>query len=150
MSRKLSAIGAVLAIFILAGAAESRASDVIVIVHPTNTVPSLSLEDVRRLYQVAEKFWPDRRRVVLLLPPLDSASMDALVRKVLVVSDSGAVAGYYLKAIFRGRLSALPTRSLGTADTVAKVARERGAIGLADRADLTPHAAVRQIEVPGL
>jgi hypothetical protein len=149
MSR-IPAIVALLMIFIVAGGAESRASDVVVIVHPTNAIPTLSLEDVRRMYQVAVKFWPDQRRVVLLLPPPDGAAMEALVRKLLAVPDSGAVAGYYLRAIFQGRLSALPTRTSGTEDAVAKVARERGAIALADRAELTQQAAVRQIEVPGL
>jgi hypothetical protein len=150
MSRRLPAIAALLTALVLAGASESRAGDVIVIVHPMNAVPALSLEDVRRMYQVAEKFWPDERRVVVLLPPPESAAMDALVRKLLAVPDSGAVAGYYLRAIFQGRLSALPTRTSGTADAVAKVARERGAIALADRAELAPQAAVRRIEVPGL
>ena len=150
MSRSLPVITTLLAVLVLGVAVESRAGDVIVIVHAANSVPTLSLEDVRRMYQATAKFWPSGHRVVLLLPPPEGAAMDALVRNLLAVPDSSAVAGFYLRAIFQGRLSAMPARTSGTGDAVAKVARHKGAIALANRSELLPDVSVRRIEVPGL
>ena len=135
---------------LVVGADSAFAADIAVVVNKDNPVTVLSAQDVRRLYQGRQKLWDSGAQVVLLLPPLDSAALDALSKRILAVRGPGAVASYYLRAIFEGRLVAMPTRTEGPADAVAKVGRHRGAIVLLDRLHIPRGGAVRIIDVDGL
>jgi hypothetical protein len=135
---------------LVAGADGALAADVIVVVNKDNPVPVLSAQDLRRLYRGRQKLWDSKTQVVLLLPPIESAALDVLSERILAVRGPGAVAAYYLRAIFEGRLVAMPTRTEGPADAVAKVSRHRGAIVLLDRIRLPRGGAVRIMEVDGL
>ena len=139
-----------LSAFLIAGTDTVLAADIVVIVNKDNPVTVLSAQDIRRLYQGRQKLWDSGAQVVLLLPPLDSTALDILSKRVLAVRGPGAVAAYYLRAIFEGRLVAMPTRTEGAADAVAKVSRHRGAIVLLDPTQIPRGAAVRIIEVAEL
>ena len=72
--RATVAVGGLLASAVTpCAAAEPITPAIAIIVHPQNTAPDPTLEELRALFTLERQFWPNGHRVVLLLPAANSA-----------------------------------------------------------------------------
>src|SRR5262245_64105444 len=74
---------ALLAVLLSAGEPEAAAPEPLaVFVHPGNPLKDLSLADLRAIFTLEKQFWPERRRIVLVLPREESPEQALLLEKV--------------------------------------------------------------------
>jgi hypothetical protein len=141
-----------MAILLVAALASPAAADdeVVVIVHPTNSVSALSLRDLTRIYKFHRTRWAEGTGITPLLPPRDTPENQRLLEAVFRLQSDAAVARYYLRAVFDQRIAGQPVRCLDTTDAVRRVADEPGAIALVRRSALPEAAPVRVLGVDGL
>jgi hypothetical protein len=135
---------------VLLALAPVASAEVVVIVHPGNSVEGLSLRDLTRIYKVQRSRWPDGTLITPFLPPRDSVENRKLLERVFQLQSDAALARYYLRAIFQQRIADQPYRCVGPLEAVRRVATERGGIALVEREALPKDAAVRVIAVEGL
>lgn len=117
-----------------------------VIVHKSNPVESLSLNQVRDLLHGRVGTWPNGRRVVLVLS--DDHAMKGTVLKWCCGQTPAQYDAQMLRAVFTGDVPAAPKR-LDTSEAVAKfVFNVAGGIGFVLPPDATD--AVRVVRIGGL
>jgi ABC-type phosphate transport system substrate-binding protein len=136
--------------FALAGSSEPARAELVVIVHASNPVPSLSLRDVERIYRAIRTRWSDGTPIQPYLPPRGSAASLALATRVFRLQSEVAVARYYLRAIFEQRIARPPPRSSGSADAVRLVSSDAGGLAIVERNEVDESRGVRILAVEGL
>ncbi len=128
---------ALLAAALLAGpfhAGEPQASPapepLAVFVHPGNPLKELSLADLRAIFTLERQFWPERRRIVLVLPRDDSPEHALLLEKVYRMPPAD-LRKYWTGKLFAGEIPAVPSTARTAARAVAFVRATEGAISVA-------------------
>ena len=134
----------------LATAAGPRTEGVVVIVNRANDVPSVSMYDLARIYRLSRPRWPNGTPVSLYLPPPASAGVSVLAIDLLKVGGEADIFPFYLRAIFRQKITEVPETLSGTEAAVQRIRADPGGIALVSLGELAAHEAVRVIEVDGL
>jgi len=120
---------------------------VVVIVHSTNDVSSLSVHDLRLMYGLFRRIWRQGTRVQIALPLPGTKSMDFLIEHVYLRHKSPIdVERFYRAALFEQRIGSVPL-SLGSRETLAFVGETPGALAVIDRSKLPADPDVKVIEV---
>ena len=120
---------------------------VVVIVHSTNDVSSLSVHDLRLMYGLFRRVWQQGTRVQIVLPLPGTKSMDFLIEHVYLRHKSPIdVERFYRSALFEQRIGSVPV-SLGSRETLAFVGESPGALAVIDRSMLPADPHVKVIEI---
>jgi hypothetical protein len=124
--------------------ARPGATQIAVVVHPTNPIQDVSLADLRRLYVGARLTWPAGQRVTLLESPPAAAKF----YRVVLGMSTDLVARHWMGVVFRGE-EATPPKAIVTGDELVRfVAEHAGAIGFVPVAAVSSR--VKVIAVDGL
>ncbi len=124
--------------------------DVVVIVHPNNTLSELSLQDLRMIYKGDKKSWSDGSKIAVFLPPWGSGEMQTMVENVFRCQDEPDVKKYYLTAIFQQKITTIPPSVINGQDAARKVADETGAIAVVKESEIMGSQGIKVIRVSGL
>jgi hypothetical protein len=112
MQRKILSLAQVLLLVItgfwLPFSLRASEDEIDVIVSRSNTVSSVSLDDVRKIFRCEKSVWPGngRRITVLMLTP-GQPERSVVLREIFKMSEPD-YSKYFLEEIFTGRLSAPP------------------------------------------
>ncbi|MGH7149510.1 MAG: hypothetical protein ACREIU_02370 [Planctomycetota bacterium] len=101
-----------------------------VFVHPGNSLKDLSLADLRAIFTLEKQFWPERRRIVLVLPRDESPEQALLLEKVYRMP-SADLRKYWTGKLFAGEIPAVPSTARTAARAAAFVRATEGAISVA-------------------
>ena len=104
-------------------APSASADEIVVLVNPANDVASVTALEVERIYRLSRQHWADGAPIALYLPPPTSEAADVLASRVLNVGSESNILAFYLRAVFRQRITAVPETLSGTQAAVARVAR---------------------------
>jgi hypothetical protein len=121
------------ALVLATSAAGAFASDVAIIVHPTNTHPELSMTDLSRLFRLDQPRWKSGDKVDLVLQVGVSAKQDVILGRVFHMK-ADEMQGFWLGKVFRGELSAPPRAFASDVSVKQYVAANPHAIGYIDAA----------------
>jgi phosphate transport system substrate-binding protein len=88
-------------------APEREPVELAVVVHPLTPVDSLSLAELRDIFLGDRQFWPDQRRVTLLIHAPGTAERAALLRTVYQMSEPD-FRRYWIAKVFRAEVAAGP------------------------------------------
>jgi len=125
----------------------SGSGPVAVIINAANKSADPSFDQLAAMLRLEKQFWPDGKRVVLLLPPTGSMAKNVLLQKVYHRTDP-QLRQDWARRLFAGEIPAVPT-TLRTVDAqVAAVTRSAGAITVVPAKALLP-AGVRVLAVEG-
>jgi len=110
-------------------------AEVVIIVNKTNTVTDITPDYVRKLLLCDINYWPNRRRVAVLMLPSGDPGRNAVLRSFYKMNDS-EFTKYFMQASFTGRVQMIPHEVSSTEDMKKQIAENPGAIGFLKRADL--------------
>ena len=78
-----------------------------VIVSANSSVEALSFDDVRAIFMLERQFWPNGRRIAVLLPPQGTPEREVLLRRVYRMTDA-QLRRFWVAKLFRGEIPAVP------------------------------------------
>lgn len=103
-------------------------SDLAIIVNKSNPVDNISLDNLRKLFLAEQKYWPNGRRVTLVMREPGQAERATVLRQLYRMSNHD-YGQYFMHAEFTGEGQGVP-KSLASAGGVLKfVYNVPGAIG---------------------
>jgi hypothetical protein len=117
-----------------------------IIVNGDNDVQDQSLDDLRAAFMLERQFWPDGHRIVLFLPPPESAARTMLLDRLYGMSDF-ELRKHWVGELFRGAIPSIPSTLPGTEALTAAVAGSAGGLS-AVPADAVPRG-VRVLRIGG-
>ncbi len=129
--------------------ADESAGEIVVLVNPANDIASVTALDLGRIYRLSRQHWANGAPIALYLPPPSSDAADVLASRVLNVGSEDHILAFYLRAVFRQRITVIPETLLGTQAAVARVAANPRAIALISLSGQAPPS-VRVLPVDGL
>jgi ABC-type phosphate transport system substrate-binding protein len=129
-------------------APQAAASEIVAIVHPSNPIAGLSSRELGRIYLIRKKSWADGSLIHILLPPAGSPASKELGLKVFGKGEQ-AIRAYYLKSIFRQRITTPPEQATSPSDAISAVAADPAAITLVSRAEVSGSSAIRVVPIEG-
>ena len=124
----------------------SASSDLAIIINKSNPVSDISFADLRKIFLAEQKYWPNGRRVTVVMREPGQAERAAVLRQLYRMSNHD-YERYFMRAEFTGEGHGVP-KSLSSAAGVRKfVYNVPGAIGYvrADEAD----GSVKVVRVDG-
>ena len=152
--RARGAAGLVLAALLAFGAAPGAAvaadapAAYALIVNPGVPVTDVSSSDATRLLLGERRFWSAGLRVVILLPPVGSATRGFLLQHVFHMNEA-TYRRHTLELLYRGELDYAPKVVDSLDELFAFTAASPGAIALVPATDVLP-ATVRALHVDGV
>src|ERR1700674_1390080 len=106
----------------------SPSNDLVIIINKSNPVDDISLANLRKIFLAEQKYWPNGRRVTVVMREPGQTERAAVLRQVYRMSSSD-YARYFMHAEFTGEGQGVP-KSLSSAAGVRKfVYNVPGAIG---------------------
>jgi hypothetical protein len=109
--RALLKIGALVALVLGAAVGAQRASaqtvPVAIVVHPATDVDNLTFAELRSIFRGERQFWPDGRRVTLLMRAPAAAERELVLQRIYQM-DEAQFREYWIGKMFRAEVAAGP------------------------------------------
>ena len=121
-------------------------AQVAVIVNAQNAAPDPSLDDLRAIFSLDRQFWPDGRRIVLILPRSSSVPKQVLLDRVYNMSDAD-LRKFWVGKLFRGAIPSIPMTLTNAPAATSAVLASDGAISAVLATEVPP--GVRVLKVDG-
>lgn len=140
MSRQAAwylAAGALFAVCCAMGAARATlaADEIDIVVNKSNSVESLTLADVKKIFVGDKGSWSNGKRITVIMLAQGSPERDAVLRDVYKMSESDYTK-YFLQASFTGKVDAPPKDDSSASQVKQDVAGNPGAIGYLKASDV--------------
>ncbi len=103
---------------------------IVAITHEKNSISSLNLVDLQKMYQGNKRQWDNGEAIKLFLPPSNGEEMKFIIKKLFKFESQVQMAKYYLKAVREKMWTKFPETTHGTTESIIKVAQHTGAIAL--------------------
>ena len=126
------------------------AGDLVAIVNKDNSVSSLDLKTLEKLYKGKMKHWSGGEDVILFLPDAKSKAMQGLAKNVFKRKNGLAVSKFYLKAVFQQKFASPPQKVENAEEAISSVTDEAGGIAIVDAGEISDKSAIKVIKVDGL
>lgn len=151
--RTLAVIGALLlafSVFNLPSAAETRGTDIAVVVNQDTPVSDLSLAEVRKVLLGERQYWGAKMPVVLLIRAPVARERD-VVLKVIYQMTEAQYKQYWIAKIFRAEAAAAPKIVYSNDMQTELVTAIPGAIAFMDSRNVRPGLKVLRVDghLPG-
>lgn len=127
-------------------AAEAKAIDVAVVVHPMNPLESISLADLRKIYLGEKVSWGGGLAVFAFVRAPQAHERDVLLNRLLHMTESEYKA-LWVKKVYSGEAQREPLPLISNGMQLEAVRAERGGIALIAMQDL--HPGVKMLKVEG-
>jgi ABC-type phosphate transport system substrate-binding protein len=105
---------------------------IVAITHENNSVSSLNVSDLQKMYRGNKLQWDNGEAIKLILPPSNCEEMEFIIKKIFKFKSQVQIAKYYLKAVRKRKWPKFPEATSGTTESILKVAQNTGAIALID------------------
>jgi ABC-type phosphate transport system substrate-binding protein len=123
-----------------------RSSPVAIVVHKDTDVENLSLAELRNIFLANQQFWPNRKRIVLLVRAPKSEERDFVLNTIYEM-DEAQFQKYWIAKMFRAEVPRGPKIVFSTDMMLELVIAIPGSISFVSAEEVT--ADVRVIRVDG-
>ncbi|HTW23197.1 MAG TPA: substrate-binding domain-containing protein [Candidatus Baltobacteraceae bacterium] len=140
MSRQAARYLAAGALFIVCGAIPAArvalaADEIDVVVNKSNSVDSLTLADVKKIFDGDKGSWSNGKRITVIMLAQGSPERDAVLHDIYKMSESD-YSKYFMQASFTGKVDAPPKDDNSASQVKQDVAGNPGAIGYVKASDV--------------
>ena len=146
----LSVVCVLSAIFLFAAGPSAFAEGIVAIVNAGNDVSEISLSDLKKIYLMKKKTWPNGRDIMVWLPPSGGEEMTALLADVLKIPDEVDLKKYYLTAIFQQTIAIIPGSVSGGPEAARKVADHEGGLAIVKESEILGSPGIKIVRIAGL
>jgi phosphate transport system substrate-binding protein len=116
-----------------------------IVVNRSNPLDQLSLEELRKVFLGERRYWPNGRRITLVMRDLGEPEYKTMLREVYQM-DENSLKNHFLRGLFTGEILVSP-KTLATAAGVRKfVFNVPGAIGYVRLTDVDGTVKVLRID----
>jgi hypothetical protein len=136
---------AAIVVLLLGAGAEAFASDVAIIVHPSNAQSEISVSDLARLFRLDQPRWKSGDKVDLVLQAGVSTKQEIILSRVFHMKVDELQA-FWLGKVFRGELPAPPRAFASDISVKQYVSANPRAVGYIDAALLDDTVKVLRID----
>jgi ABC-type phosphate transport system substrate-binding protein len=109
--------------------------EVDVVVNKANNIASFPREEVRRIFLGEKTFWPDGKRITVLMLSRGQPERELVLREVYKMNEADYTR-YFLQAAFTGRVQAAPRELLSPAEMKSRLGANPNAIGYLKKGDV--------------
>lgn len=127
--------------------AQSRSTDVAVVVHPDTPVGNLTLAEVRQVFKGERQYWNKQTPVVLIVRAPVAREREVVLRTIFQMNDA-QFKQYWVAKIFRAETTSAPKIVYSNNVANQLVAAVPGAIAFIDAREVKP--GVKVISVDGM
>jgi ABC-type phosphate transport system substrate-binding protein len=138
-SKLLAAIAAVLIAVLLPATISARETSIAVVVNSGNSIRSISLAELRKIFLGTQQFWKDGTQIVPIVRAPSARERDVLLRRVVHMSES------QFQQYWRKKHGRAPIVVVSNGMQVAAVSKEAGGIALVSTGDLHPDVKVLRV-----
>jgi ABC-type phosphate transport system substrate-binding protein len=118
--------------------------DVAVVVNPKNTVDSLTLAELTKIYRGERQYWKANLSVVILFRTPETHEREVVLRTIFQMTES-QYKQYWLSKIMRAEATSPPTELFSSGMTKEGLMAIPGAIGVVSASDVRPGMKVLRI-----
>lgn len=116
-----------------------------VVVNKSNDTDNVSFNDLVKYLNAEKRFWPNRKKVVVLLRETGSEEKEVLLKKVYKQSES-ELKKTWVGKVYKGEIAS-PPKTLSSASAVIKaVANKEGGVGVVKAEDVSDDVKVLKID----
>ncbi len=141
---------AFLCAFFSISSAAALAGEIVVIVRPDNAATEFSVDELKKIFMVNRKNWPDGSAITVWLPAWGSDEMTVLTTKVIKCGNEANLKKYYLTAIFQQKIVEIPTSVRDAQEAAMFVASTAGSIAIVDESKILGNTEVKVVRINGL
>jgi ABC-type phosphate transport system substrate-binding protein len=116
-----------------------------IVVHRSNPIEELSLDELRSLFLGERQRWPNGRRITLVLPDPGRPEGEAALRLIYRMSEA-ELNHHFLRAVYRGQAVGPPKRLSSSERVVRFVFNVPGAIGCVPAQDVDGSVKVLRVD----
>ena len=109
--------------------------EVNIVVNKSNTIGSLSREEVRRIFMGEKSSWPGGKRIIVLMLAPEQEERAFILREVYRMNESDYTK-YFLQAAFAGRVEEAPKELPSAIQMKARLAANPATIGYLKKEDM--------------
>jgi ABC-type phosphate transport system substrate-binding protein len=130
--------------------AQTKPTDVAVIVNPQNSIDSISSTDLRKIFSGEKRSWNGSLPVFLIVRDAPAHERDVLLSQILKMNES-EYKQYWVKKVYSGEVLHEPLAVPSNGFELEAVRSEKGAIALISLADVKQGVKVLKIDghMPG-
>ncbi len=136
--------------FLLAAGSPAFADGIVAIVNADNDISEISLSDLKKIYLMKKKTWPNGRAIMVWLPPSGGEEMTALLVNALKIHDEADLKKYYLTAIFQQTIAITPGSVSGGQEAARKVAGHEGGVAIVKESEILGSPGIKIVRISGL
>ena len=131
-------------------AAQGKANDLAIVVHPDTPVSKLTFAELRQVFLGERQYWTKDIPVVLLIRAPTSAERDAVLNVIYQMKEP-QFKQYWIAKIFRAELSSPPKIVYSNESATQLIASIPGSIAFVAAADVKPGLKVLRVDdrLPG-
>jgi hypothetical protein len=118
------------------------------VVNEANDTENLSLAELEKVFKGEKRFWPDGKRIILALRPLDSKEMEVLLKKVYHMPKE-EFEPYWLEKVYAGKVEESPLIISSAAAVNMLVGQSQEAIAPIEAGSVSRWARVRVLKIDG-
>lgn len=126
----------------------SGAAEIAIIVNGANSVESLSMYELEKVFKGEKEFWDNGKSIKLVLRPLDSKETGVLLKKVYRFSKEEFDI-YWLERIYGGKVKEAPVIINSTAAVNMLVGQAQEAIAPIEAGSVSRWAKVKVLKIDG-
>ena len=135
-------------ILMLAGiiyAGDVLADGFAVIVNKSNDTDNVSFNDLVKYFSAQKRFWPNQKKVVIILPGAGSEEKEVLLKKVYKLSEDDLKKEWVGK-VYKGEITSPPKTVNSSASAITAVMKEEGGISVIKAGDVSDNVKVLKID----
>jgi|GEM_PF-2817401 len=140
-------VAALCGVFLFFSGVSSALGEIVAITHKKNSLSSLTVLDLKKMYQGEKLQWDNGEAVKLFLPRSNCEEMEFVIKKIFRFKSQVQIAKYYIKATLQRKWAKLPETANGTTDSISKVAHNAGGIAFIDLSKVKNNENIKLINV---
>ena len=137
-------------VFLSMASCVAFAGEIVAIVHPGNGATEFSADELKKIFMINRKNWPDGTGIIVLLPAWGSDEMKVLTTRIVKCGDEANLKKYYLTAIFQQKITEIPASVRDDQDAAGLVAANAGSIAIVDESNIPGVAGIKVVRINGL
>jgi hypothetical protein len=124
---------------------DASADGFAIVVNRSNEIDNISSNDLVKYFSAKKKFWPNGKKVVILLREAGSEEKEVLSKKVYKLSEN-RLKKMWVGKVYKGEISSPPKVVSSSSAMIKSVMNKEGGIGIVKAKDISDGVKVLRID----
>ena len=116
-----------------------------IVVNKSNNTDNVSFQDLVRYFKAEKQFWPNRKKVVVILREAGSEEQEVLLEKIYRATE-WELRRMWVRKIYKGDITSPPMPAFSPSAMIKTIMKKKGGIGIVKIEDVTEDVKVLKID----